>query len=246
MMSQKLTELEMEKIISNHLETIRPLIPPNVQLVAVTKTFPSNIVRIMYSLGIRNFGESKIQEFLTKKSALRDLTGITWHFIGHLQSNKAKIAVEHFDWIHSVDSLKLANRMNTHATKLNKTPKCCLQVKLVVDQTKDGFDLDELKIALPYIDKLDCLNVCGLMIIPPYGLNQTQAKDIFHQAQKLKIEIQKGSWKNIKMDELSMGMSKDFQLAIDSGSTIVRIGSGLFGKREYPGLFHSKEPLESI
>ena len=217
--------------MASRLEAVRSRIPQKVRLMAVTKTFQASIVRAAYGLGIRDFGENKAQEALEKQVALSDLTDITWHFIGHVQSNKTRKVLENFDWIHSVDSLKLANRLDRQAAELNKSPNCCLQVKLAVDPSKDGFELEELKAALPDLDKLTHLDICGLMVIPPYGLSATQTAEIFERAEALRAELQQQPWENLRMDELSMGMSGDFEQAIAAGATTVRIGSGLFGRR---------------
>ncbi len=222
---------EVRASIETRLETIRAAIPESVRLVAVTKTFEAHIVRSAYELGIRDFGENKVQEALEKQAALSDITDATWHFIGHVQSNKARKVLEHFDWIHSVDSLKLANRLDRQAAELNKSPYCCLQVKLVPDPSKDGFELDELKAVLPDLDQLSHLKICGLMVILPYGLNRAQATEIFEQAEALRRDLKQQPWQHLRMDELSMGMSGDFELAIAAGATMVRIGSGLFGRR---------------
>ena len=199
---------------------------------AVTKTFQANIVRAAYQIGIRDFGENKVQESIEKQSNLGDLTDVTWHFIGHVQSNKSRKVLEHFDWIHSVDSLKLANRLDRQAAELNKCPKVCLQVKLMPDPSKDGFEREDLTDALPELDKLTHLDICGLMVIPPYGLDTAQTQAVFDQAEALRADLQRQSWQNLRMDELSMGMSGDFEWAIAAGATIVRIGSGLFGRRD--------------
>ncbi len=213
------------------LAKIQRLIPPQVRLIAVTKTFPATVVRAAYSAGLREFAENKVQEALAKQAELGDLTDVTWHFIGHLQSNKTRKALESFDWIHSVDSLKLATRLDGQAADLGKRPSCCLQVKLAPDSTKDGFDPADLMVALPALDRLGHLNIRGLMVIAPYGLPPEQTRAIFERAQALATKIEQQGWQRLKMDVLSMGMSGDFELAIASGATLVRIGSGLFGRR---------------
>lgn len=217
--------------IAERLQKIQRRIPQDVRLVAVTKTFPANIVRAAYAAGIREFAENKVQEALAKQQSLKDLTGVSWHFIGHVQSNKSRKVLENFDWIHSVDSLRLAQRLNQQAAELDRVPACCLQVKLVPDPTKAGFTLDELMATLPELDQLDRLNIVGLMVIPPYGLPPERSQEIFDQARLLAAEIGQMGLSNIQMKELSMGMSGDFEAAIAAGATLVRIGSGLFGQR---------------
>ena len=218
-----------------HLETrraqLKRLIPSHVRLIAVSKTFPTVIIRSAYAAGIRDFAENKVQESLAKLGELSDLTDVTWHFIGHIQSNKSRKVLEHFDWIHSIDSLKLAQRMNRQAAELGVSPNCCLQVKVMSDPNKDGFEPDELLAALPDLDQLTQLKIRGLMVILPYGLSAVQAASGFAKAKALAEQIDHKGMINVRMDQLSMGMSGDFESAIASGSTMVRIGSGLFGQR---------------
>jgi PLP dependent protein len=221
--------------IEERLKKIRPLVPANVKLIAVTKTFPAEAIRAVYGLGIRDVAESKVQEALSKQAELSDLTDVVWHFIGHLQSNKSRKVLEHFDWIHSVDSLKLAIRLDQQAAELNKCPKCCLQVKLAFDPTKDGFEPDELMSALKDLDQLKHLQIVGLMVIAPYGRPSDQTRAIFEAGKALALEIeafaQAEGLSRIAMHELSMGMSGDFEAAIAAGSTAIRLGSSLLGHR---------------
>ncbi|MFK8181959.1 MAG: YggS family pyridoxal phosphate-dependent enzyme [Phormidesmis sp.] len=217
--------------ITARLDEIKRSIPESVKLIAVTKTFSAAIVRAAYAAGIRDFAENKVQEALAKQSALSDLTDVTWHFIGHVQSNKSRKVVENFDWIHSVDSLKLAARMNRQADSLGRQVSCCLQVKLASDPTKDGFEKADLLAALPQMDALSGLNIRGLMVIPPYGLPDDETAAIFAAGRSLAAEIQAMGLQRVRMDTLSMGMSGDFELAIAQGATMVRLGSILFGTR---------------
>ncbi|MEM9150530.1 MAG: YggS family pyridoxal phosphate-dependent enzyme [Cyanobacteria bacterium P01_F01_bin.3] len=213
------------------LAKVRSLIPDHVRLIAVSKTFPASIIRSAYAEGIRDFAENKVQEALSKQAELSDLTDVTWHFIGRIQSNKSRKVVESFDWIHSVDSLKLANRLNRQAAEMGRHPSCCLQVKLLADPTKTGFEVDALMAALPDLDQLNHLNICGLMVILPYGLSPDASAEGFAKAQALAEQINQAGMINLKILELSMGMSGDFEAAIAAGATMVRIGSALFGAR---------------
>ncbi len=222
----------MTREISQRLQKIKALVPENVRLVAVTKTFPAEVVRAAYAAGIREFAENKVQESLAKQAELSDLTDVVWHFIGHVQSNKSRRVVESFDWIHSVDSLKLANRLDQQAAELGRKPSCCLQVKLAADPTKDGFERDALMAALPELDQLLHLKIVGLMVIAPYGLPPAETQAVFAAGRQLAEEIKTHKLEHVSMDELSMGMSGDFVGAIAAGSTIVRLGSGLFGRRQ--------------
>ena len=172
-----------------------------------------------------------MQEALEKQETLGDLTDVTWHFIGHIQSNKSRKVLEHFDWIHSIDSLKLANRLDRQAAELNRRPNCYLQVKLMPDPNKDGFERDQLMASLAQLDQLSHIQIRGLMVILPYRLSKQQAKSGFDQARQLATEIANTGILNMQMDQLSMGMSGDFESAIAAGATMIRIGSGLFGQR---------------
>jgi PLP dependent protein len=229
------SEVDVDAIAAR-LKKLRPLIPADVKLVAVTKTFPAAIIRAAYELGIRDVAENKVQEALDKQAELSDLTDVVWHFIGHIQSNKSRKVVEHFDWIHSVDSLKLAIRLDRQAAELGKCPTCCLQVKLAVDPTKDGFERDELMAALADLNRLTHLNIVGLMVVAPNGQSLTQTRSVFELAKSLAVEIQilaqAQGLNRIAMRELSMGMSADFEAAIAAGATLIRLGSSLFGHRD--------------
>ncbi|MCU0549731.1 MAG: YggS family pyridoxal phosphate-dependent enzyme [Leptolyngbya sp. Prado105] len=207
----------------------RASIPPHVRVIAVTKTVSVEAMRAAYAAGIRDFGENRVQEAEVKRSALADLSDVTWHLIGHLQSNKAKSAIDLFDWIQSVDSLKLAQRLNRLAQEQNRHPQICLQVKLLRDPNKTGFSIEELWEALPQLSELLHLQIRGLMVIPPMGLDEAGTLAVFQQAKALveKIHQQTG----LPLDQLSMGMSDDYALAIQAGATIIRPGRILFGAR---------------
>ena len=196
------------------------------------RRFPAAIVAAAYDVGIRDFAENKVQEGIAKKEALGTLTDATWHFIGHVQSNKTRKVLEHFDWIHSVDSLKLASRLDRQAAELGKRPTCCLQVKLASDPTKDGFEKDELISALPELNQLEHLNIAGLMVIAPYGLPPAETQAVFEAGKALSMRIAKMGLTRITMSQLSMGMSGDYIWAIAAGATVIRLGSGLFGSRK--------------
>jgi pyridoxal phosphate enzyme (YggS family) len=200
-------------------------------LIAVSKTFPAEDIRAAYNAGIRDFGENRIQEAASKQAELQDLPDITWHFIGGLQSNKAKKALELFDWIHSVDNLKLAQRLNQLAQQLGVTPQVCLQVKILPDPNKSGWTVPELLADLDALNQCKNLQIQGLMTIPPLGLNDTEIISVFNATHKLAQEIEEQNWSHLKMPELSMGMSGDYQLAVQAGATMVRLGTILFGKR---------------
>jgi pyridoxal phosphate enzyme (YggS family) len=221
----------VQNSIADRINQIRSTLPDRVRLIAVSKTVSSDLIREAYAAGIRDFGESRIPESLQKQEELKDLTDITWHFIGHLQSNKAKKAIASFPWIHSVDSLKLAEQLNELAQSLEKKPKICLQVKIAPDPQKFGWDVPELLDDLPILDRCDRLDIQGLMCIPPLGLNPEETWEIFRQTAELADKIKQQDWSNLQMRHLSMGMSADYPLAIQAGATLIRLGTTLFGQR---------------
>ncbi|MDB9528807.1 YggS family pyridoxal phosphate-dependent enzyme [Oscillatoria sp. CS-180] len=217
--------------IQERITSVKAAIPSQVRLIAVTKKQPSSCIRAAYEANIRDFGESQVQEAIAKQAELVDLKGITWHLIGHLQSNKARKALLHFDWIHSVDSLKIAARLNEIAADVQRSPYCCLQVKMVPDPPKYGFSLDDLWASLPQLDQMQHLKIAGLMTIPPRESSIEEIKYIFQHAQILAHQINTEGFNRIRINELSLGMSSDYQVAIASGSTMIRLGTTLFGDR---------------
>ncbi|MDX2096962.1 MAG: YggS family pyridoxal phosphate-dependent enzyme [Leptolyngbyaceae cyanobacterium bins.59] len=217
--------------IAERIATIRATLPESVRLIAITKQVAPEVMREAYAAGIRDFGESRIQEAETKQQELADLQGLTWHLIGHLQSNKAQKALSLFSWIHSVDSLALAQRLDRLASSLPYPLHVCLQVKIVPDPNKFGWDVDELLKDLPQLDECKSLNIAGLMTIPPLGLSDEQTLQVFQQTQSLAEKINQQGWSHIQLKELSMGMSGDYPLAIQAGATLIRLGRILFGER---------------
>ncbi|MBD0385536.1 MAG: YggS family pyridoxal phosphate-dependent enzyme [Nostoc sp. C3-bin3] len=221
----------MNSSISERIVTIRSSLPTSVRLIAVSKQASAQAIRSAYAAGIRDFGESRIQEAASKQAELQDLPDITWHFIGHLQSNKAKKAIEQFHWIHSVDNLKLAQRLDQLAQQLGVSPQVCLQVKILPDPNKSGWSVPELLADLPTLDQYKNLQIQGLMTIPPSGLNDPEILNVFNLNRELAKKIQQQNWSHIKMQHLSMGMSGDYELAVQAGATMVRLGTILFGDR---------------
>lgn len=220
--------------ITERILDVQASLPSGVTLVAVTKLLPVEMIRIAYAAGVRHFGESRVQEAIAKQAELQDYPDITWHLIGHLQTNKARKAVEHFQWIHSVDSLKLAERLNQVAAELNQRPHCCLQVKMVPDPPKTGFDLPDLDAALPALNQLTHLDLCGLMAIPPQHSSPGEIQRIFAAAKQLADRISQSDFSNLDIHQLSLGMSQDYPLALAAGSTLIRLGTTLFGPRPRP------------
>ena len=221
----------MSTSISERIVSIRSSLPTSVKLIAVSKQVPAQAIRSAYAVGIRDFAESRIQEAASKQAELQDLPDITWHFIGHLQSNKAKKAIEQFPWIHSVDNLKLVQRLDQLAQQLGVSPQVCLQVKILPDPNKSGWSVPELLADLPTLNQYKSLQIQGLMTIPPSGLNAAEILNVFNLNRELAKEIQEQNWSHIKMQQLSMGMSGDYELAVQAGATMVRLGTILFGDR---------------
>ncbi|WP_309740136.1 MULTISPECIES: YggS family pyridoxal phosphate-dependent enzyme [unclassified Chamaesiphon] len=217
--------------IAQNIETIRRDLPGAVKLMAVTKQVPVALMREAYAVGVRDFGESRIQEAQAKQQALADLPDLCWHLIGHLQGNKVRKAVEIFDWIHSVDSLKLLQQLDRVCSELTKSPKICLQVKILPDPDKFGWTIPELLADLPQICECQQLQIVGLMAIPPLGLTTAQLQGLFESARDLSRQLMERSGSQLQLTELSMGMSGDYLPAIAAGATIVRLGSILFGDR---------------
>lgn len=220
----------MSSSISVRIVNLRASLPDSVRLIAVTKLVSTDAMRFAYDAGIRDFAESRIQEAASKQAELQ-LPDITWHFIGHLQTNKAKKAIEQFQWIHSVDSLKLAQRLDQLAQQLGVSPNVCLQVKIKSDPNKSGWSVPELLVDLPELNHCKNLQIQGLMTIPPQGLSDSEILNLYNCTRELAKEIQQQNWSNIYMNHLSMGMSGDYHLAVQAGATMIRLGTILFGER---------------
>ncbi|WP_019500809.1 YggS family pyridoxal phosphate-dependent enzyme [Pseudanabaena sp. PCC 6802] len=216
----------MEKSIGERVAAIAQTLPDRVKLVAVSKYASVSAMREAYAAGIRDFGESKVQEAQKKQQELQDLKDITWHMIGHLQSNKAKAAIQCFDWIHSVDRVSLAQQLDRLVKEIGKSPKICLQVKLAEDPHKSGWYEAELMSDLAVIKECQNLNIVGLMTILPLGLDEVASASTFMQVAELAQKLRDRGFPNLQ--HLSMGMSGDYPIAVKSGATIVRIGNSVF------------------
>lgn len=217
--------------VAERVAYLRQTIPPQTRIIAVTKTVSLELMREAYAAGIRDFGENRIQEAIAKQQALADLHDVTWHFIGHLQRNKAKQAIAHFQWLQSVDSLALAQRLNLLAADLSTPPQVCLQVKLRPDPSKFGWTPEELLNSLSDLQACDALAIKGLMIILPLNLSREEQLLAFQEAHLLAQHIRQHPTRPLPLAELSMGMSDDYPLAIQAGATMIRPGRILFGIR---------------
>ncbi len=207
---------------SNYLK-IKNKIPLNVNILAVSKGFKSQEIKIIQNLGQNDFGESKFQEAFEKQMLLKECNQIKWHFIGRIQSNKIRKIVQNFNYIHSVDSLEKLQKISTIACEEKKNPFIMLQVKLSDDPTKGGFNPDFLILKWSEIQVLKNIRLTGLMTINPKGLSSKENSDLFKKCRSLADSLQ--------LPDCSMGMSGDWEEAIDAGSTWVRLGSLIFGDR---------------
>ena len=210
--------------------------PKEITLMAVGKTFPPERIREAYAAGLRVFGENRVQEFAGKADALRDLPDAEWHLIGHLQSNKASKAAELFSAVDSVDSVRLAEKLNTAAEKAGKMLSVLIEINVGGEEAKSGVapasaELEEILLAAPQWKKL---NIRGLMTIPPFTDDPEGSRPFFRQPRELRDRIAARHLPAIVMDVLSMGMSHDFEVAIEEGSTCVRVGTAIFGERSKP------------
>ena len=207
--------------------------PAGITLMAVSKTFPAASIREAYAAGIRVFGENRVQEFSGKSIQLADLKDAEWHMIGHLQSNKAAAAAELFIAVDSVDSLKLAEKLNAAAEKLTKKLRVLIEINVGGESAKSGLapdsaQLEELLVAAPGLKHIEFR---GLMTVPPFAEDVEEARPYFRKLRELRDQIAARNLLAIHMDALSMGMSHDFEVAIEEGSTCVRVGTAIFGER---------------
>lgn len=204
--------------------------PATVNLVAVSKTISAQTVRDAAACGLSLFGENYIQEARNKIADLEDLN-VQWHFIGHLQSNKAKYAVRLFDLIHSVDSIKLAKEINKQAQKNGKIQKILLQVNIAAEASKSGVAIDAAEALKEATLQMDHVLVCGLMTMPPFFNAPEKVRPFFRSLCELKGKLQANLPEPAAFNELSMGMTGDFEVAIEEGATYIRVGTAIFGER---------------
>lgn len=203
--------------------------PSAVQLIAVSKTFPAEAVRGALLAGANHFGESKLQEAEPKIAMLPG--NLHWHFIGRIQRNKVRRLLQNFEVLHAIDSLRLASYANEVAADCGSYPKVFFQVNVGGEASKGGFEPDELRAEMPRLLSLDRLEVMGLMCIPPAGPDAESARRWFVELRELRDSFQREF--DVTLPSLSMGMSGDYEVAVEEGATHVRVGSAIFGKRSY-------------
>lgn len=204
--------------------------PEDIILLAATKTIDVSVINHAISSGIRYIGENRVQEFLSK---YEEYLPVHKHFIGHLQTNKVKDIIDRVELIHSVDSYHLAKEISKQAVKRNKTIDILLEINIGNEDSKSGFEYENACEAVDEISKLECIKIKGLMAIPPICENPEQNRPYFAKMKKLFIDIGSKKIDNSSMDILSMGMSDDYEIAISEGANMVRLGTALFGRRNY-------------
>ena len=228
-------------MITENLEQVRKNIdeacrlsgrdPKEVTLIAVSKTKPVSMLKEAYDAGARCFGENKVQEIMDKHPQLPE--DIQWHMSGHVQRNKVKYIVDKVSMIHSVDSLRLAQTIEQEAAKHNVCVPVLLEVNVAQEESKFGLKMDEVLPLIETIADFPHIKVQGLMTIAPYVENAEDNRDFFRQLKKLSVDIEAKNINNVSMSVLSMGMTGDYQVAVQEGATMVRVGTGIFGERNY-------------
>lgn len=228
MVTENLKDVE-EKICQACIRAGRPR--EDVTLIAVSKTKPVEMIQEAMASGIRTFGENKVQEIVEKQKVITE--PLDWHMIGHLQRNKVKQLVGRVTRIHSVDSLRLAEQIENDFGKKDKTADILIEVNIAREDTKFGVMPEEAEDLIRKIAVFPHIRVCGLMTIAPFVDNPEKNREHFQNLRKLLVDINSKNIDNISMRELSMGMTGDYEVAIEEGATFVRVGTGIFGTRNY-------------
>ena len=203
----------------------------DVTLIAVSKTKPVSMIKEVYQEGIRCFGENKVQELTEKYDQLPE--DVRWHLIGHLQRNKVKYIVDKVELIHSVDSLRLAETIEQEAAKKDVIANILIEVNVAEEDSKFGVKVEEVLSLVQEIAKFPHIRIKGLMTIAPYVENPEENRNVFARLQKLSVDIAEKNIDNVSVEILSMGMTNDYEVAIEEGATMVRVGTGIFGERDY-------------
>lgn len=228
-------------MISNQLEAVRDEIKiaaqkagrkaEDITLIAVSKTYPVTAIEEAIKAGCCDFGENHVQELMQKIPEISQ--GVNWHLIGHLQTNKVKYVIGKTALIHSVDSLKLAEEINKQSQKMNLVTHILLEINVAEEDSKYGFKVEEMTDVIQKISKMSYIFVDGLMTVAPFVENPEMNRTIFRKLYELSVDIQKQKFDNISTQILSMGMSNDYKIAIEEGATMVRVGTAIFGNRDY-------------
>ena len=222
--------MDLEKNTSQILENVAQITQQvnrsekSVEVIAVTKYVDSSTAKELIKAGIHHIGENRVDKFLDKYQALKD-EQVTWHLIGTLQRRKVKDVINYVDYFHALDSVKLAQEINKRAEHIIK---CFLQVNISKEASKHGFTVEEIATILPELEKLEKIQIVGLMTMAPFEANEAELNAIFQQANQLQKRLQRKQISNMPFTDLSMGMSRDYTIAIANGSTFVRIGTAFF------------------
>lgn len=201
-----------------------------IKLIAVTKTYGADLINEAIRNGVTDIGENRVQEIMEKYESVLP---VRWHLIGHLQKNKVKYIIDKVELIHSVDSFELAKEIDRHAKKIDKVQKILLEVNVSGEESKFGIRPDECEKLCRRVSELENVKVEGLMTIAPFVENKDLLEAVFGGLAKLAQEIKEKDIPGVAMNELSMGMTNDFPIAVSKGATMVRVGTGIFGKRDY-------------
>ncbi len=207
--------------------------PKLVRLVAATKTVPPDRMLEAYEAQVHIFGENRLQEAQQKREVIGSRPNLSWHFIGRIQRRKIKAIVGHFELIHSVENWEQAGEIDRRAKMAGVQQAVLLEVNIGSESNKGGFSKTDLMKTLPALNVLNNLSVRGLMAVPPFEKNAEAARPYFRELRNLADIIRQFSFTRIRMDDLSMGMSQDYQIAVEEGATLVRIGTAIFGERHY-------------
>lgn len=229
----------MSSLIAEHMKDVHARMeaacarsgrdPKTVTLIAVSKTKPIEDLKEAYEVGARDFGENKVQEISEKAPEMP--SDARFHMIGHLQRNKVKQVLKHAVMIHSVDSVRLAEQIQTEAEKENLHVKVLLEVNVAKEESKFGFMPEEVMDAVNVISKFPNVQICGLMTIAPFVENSEENRPVFKKLYQLSVDIDRKNIDNVTMGVLSMGMTGDYEVAIEEGATLIRVGTGIFGAR---------------
>ena len=204
--------------------------PTDIRLIAITKTQPASLIKEALAIGASDFGENRVQEAAEKIDRITG-SGLCWHLIGHLQSNKARHALRIFDYIHTVDSVELAARLDRIAGEIGRTPSVLAQVKLGDEPAKSGAAPDTLPAVIEALDSAANLKLRGLMVIPPLSESTDSARGYFRTLRQILEGVNRGRPRERRLAHLSMGMSGDYETAVEEGATMVRVGTAIFGSR---------------
>ncbi|MCE9654774.1 YggS family pyridoxal phosphate-dependent enzyme [Clostridium celatum] len=215
--------------IENKIKNILNEIPKDVTLIAVSKTKPVELIMEAYNASQRDFGENKVQDLISKKEVLPK--DIRWHFIGKLQTNKVKYLVNNVYLIHSLSSIKLAEKIENEFGKSNSIANVLIQINIGREESKSGILEEDIEDLISFVEECNFIKVNGIMVIIPKG-SEEENRYYFRKTKSIYEELKKRTFKNIKMEFLSMGMTNDYKIAIEEGATTIRVGSGIFGARD--------------